>query len=383
MMIWLVDGGWQKEFEEALKAETSGLRIVCPFIKEGVIKLLRKHLSGSIQVITRFSLADFAEGVSDAAALRQLLDAGASIRGVRNLHAKLYLFGTSRAIITSANLTEAALRRNYEFGMVADDEAVIAECRRYFDDLWNRAGRDLRHGEVDEWAEIVDHHRLRGATPSGSMCLRDHGTDVGFVAPPSARLPGAVADASQAFVKFFGKRRDSLPLTKSTAKLIKDSDCVRVACYPRRKRPRSVKTGAVIFMGWFTKGPNDIRVFGRAIGKKYEEGKDDATPAERERHGWKEDFPRYVRLHGAEFVAGTLENGVSLYEMMNDLSSESFAPTKRNVARGEGNTNPRRAFGQQAAVELSYEGSRWLNSRLEMAFEAHGKIAQDELRALK
>ena len=45
-----------------------------------------------------------------------LLDAGASIRGIQNLHAKLYLFGTSRAIITSANLTEAALTRNQEFG---------------------------------------------------------------------------------------------------------------------------------------------------------------------------------------------------------------------------------------------------------------------------
>ena len=30
---------------------------------------------------------------------------GAQIRGVRHLHAKLYLLGASRAIVTSANLT--------------------------------------------------------------------------------------------------------------------------------------------------------------------------------------------------------------------------------------------------------------------------------------
>ena len=35
----------------------------------------------------------------------------ARVRGVRNLHAKLYIFGESRAIITSCNLTEAALTR--------------------------------------------------------------------------------------------------------------------------------------------------------------------------------------------------------------------------------------------------------------------------------
>ena len=38
-------------------------------------------------MITRFNLADFAEGVSDIEALRLLLDAGANIRGIRNLHA--------------------------------------------------------------------------------------------------------------------------------------------------------------------------------------------------------------------------------------------------------------------------------------------------------
>ena len=86
------------------------------FIKKGALERLLSHRPGDVQVITRFNLADFADGVSDVEALRMLLDAGASIRGIQNLHAKLYLFGTSRAIITSANLTEAALTRNQEFG---------------------------------------------------------------------------------------------------------------------------------------------------------------------------------------------------------------------------------------------------------------------------
>ena len=48
-----------------------------------------------------------------------LLDAGARVRGIRKLHAKLYLFGASRAVITSANLTKSALDSNHEFGLVA------------------------------------------------------------------------------------------------------------------------------------------------------------------------------------------------------------------------------------------------------------------------
>src|SRR5437016_11038765 len=138
MTIRLVDSGWATELTNALRDDANKLRIICPFIKVSALdRLLSRGLS-SIQVITRFHLGDFAEGVSDIAALRKLLNAGANVRGVRNLHAKLYLFDESRAIVTSANLTEAAMNRNHEFGMIAEDKAVISACRAYFDDLWQR-----------------------------------------------------------------------------------------------------------------------------------------------------------------------------------------------------------------------------------------------------
>ena len=121
MTIRLVDVGWGKELIEALRADASEFKIICPFIKAGALDRLLSTRPKLIQVITRFNLADFADGVSDLAALRRLLIAGARVRGVRDLHAKLYLFGASRAIITSANLTEAALNRNHEFGMVSQD----------------------------------------------------------------------------------------------------------------------------------------------------------------------------------------------------------------------------------------------------------------------
>ena len=94
---------------------------------------------------------------------------------------------------------------------------------------------------------------------------------------------------------------------------------------------------------------------------------------------WKEKWPRYIRVHHAEFVAGTMENGVSLNELMDRLGANSFAPTQRNAARGQGNTNPRRAYLQQAAVELSAEGFSWLGERLQAAFDTHGKVPQDTL----
>ena len=121
--IRLVDAGWDQELTAAIRAYPSEVRIVCPFMKKGALERLLSHQPGDVQVITRFNLNDFADGVSDVEALGMLLDAGASIRGIRNLHAKLYLFGKSRGIITSANLTKAALTRNQEFGVVAYDRS--------------------------------------------------------------------------------------------------------------------------------------------------------------------------------------------------------------------------------------------------------------------
>ena len=59
-------GNWLR-----LRAPTPGeLRIICPFIKVGALESLLSCQPGNVQVITWSNLADFAERVSDVAALR-------------------------------------------------------------------------------------------------------------------------------------------------------------------------------------------------------------------------------------------------------------------------------------------------------------------------
>jgi hypothetical protein len=158
--------------------------------------------------------------------------------------------------------------------------------------------------------------------------------------------------------------------------------CHWAVAYRASKRPTGVRDGALIYISRLTKDPNDIRVFGRAIGLRYVPGRDDATPDDIARRSWKQTWPRYVRIHQAEFVAGSMVNGVSLNELMETLGSNSFVPTQRNAERHEGNTDPRRAYMQQAAVELSTQGLAWLSDRLEAAFVAHGKVPADDLEKL-
>lgn len=375
--IRLVNAGWGQELTEAIRTDPSEVRIICPFIKKSALECLLSHRPSNIQVITRFNLVDFAEGVSDIEALRMLLDADASVRGIQNLHAKLYLFGTSRVIITSANLTEAALTRNQEFGVVAEDEAVIADCQSYFDGLW-RHGKDLSRELLDSWAATVTQHRAAVGRPNRAKGLGDFGAKVRLAAPQSVPLPATVADGDQAFIKFLGNSHERIPVSCPIIKVIEHEGCHEVLAYPKTKRPKSVEDGAIMFMARFTE-KRDIRIFGRAIGMKHDLDRDNASPEDIDLRWWREKYSRYIRVDCAEFVDGTIANGISLNELMCALGSNSFASTQYNAARGSGNTNPRRAYGQQAAVKLSSQAIAWLGRRLQAAFDAHGKIPQDTL----
>ena len=66
----LVDEGWRRELAEAVHADASELRIICPFIKASALESLLSGQPGNVQVITRSNLADVAERVSEVAALR-------------------------------------------------------------------------------------------------------------------------------------------------------------------------------------------------------------------------------------------------------------------------------------------------------------------------
>ena len=380
-MIRLVDAGWDQELTEAIRADSSEVRIICPFIKEGALKRLRLHRLDDIQVITRFNLSDIANSVSDIGALRMLLKAGASVRGIRNLHAKLYLFGRSRAIITSANLTKAALTWNQEFGLVADDEAVIGACRKYFDELWQGgSSAELSHDRLDCWAEKVTRYRLASGGSHRARELGDFGADAGLE-PRLPVLPFVGADADQAFVKFLGKSDNRVPVSRAIIEVIKDEGCHRELAYPARRCPRSIEDGAVMFIARLT-NERDIRIFGHAVGMKYHPGRDDASAEDIKRRSWRKEYSRYIRVDRAEFVAGTIANGISLNELMCALGSNSFASTQRNAARDTGNTKPRRAYGQQPAVELSPQGISYLGERLQAAFDEHGKVPQDILNQI-
>ncbi|MCB9838235.1 MAG: phospholipase D family protein [Phycisphaeraceae bacterium] len=378
----LVDAEWDRELLSAAAIDTLRLRIICPFIKRRVIsRMLQSGSPHEIHVITRFNLDDFVAGVSDTSALRALLDRGARIRGIRNLHSKLYLFGDVRAIVTSANLTDAALSRNFEFGFVTSDHGVVTSCHDYFDDLWTRAGDDLDATRLSGWEGRVTRRLASGVKPGTNGALGDEGADAGLPTPPPD-LPPTIDGAHQAFVKLYGESHRRADYSDAILEEVESSGCHWACTYPKGKRPRQVGDGDVIYMGRMVQNPNDIVVYGRAVAMQHRPERDDASQADITRRPWKSKWPHYIRVHHAEFIAGTLENGISLYELMDEFGSDAFASTQRNAQRGHGNTSPRRAYLQQAAVKLSQKGMASLLRKFEVATAHFGTLTPGDLRML-
>lgn len=108
------------------------------------------------------------------------------------------------------------------------------------------------------------------------------------------------------FVKFFGQGSNRSPRERMVPDAVKTSGSHRICTYPRGRRPRAVRDGDVMFMGHLVSGPNDIRVYGRAVARAYEEGRDDASAEDIARRPWLERWPHFIQVRDLEFVDGTL-----------------------------------------------------------------------------
>lgn len=367
----LVDSGWAEEIDREMRFRPAALRIICPFIKLATAKrFLNLAAPKTIQVITRFDLNSFNAGVSDLEALETLFLAGARIRGIKGLHSKMYLFGSSSAIVTSANLTEAAMFRNKEFGFCAGEPDIVSHCNDYFTVLWSKTKKDLALDQIGDWAKELASVRTTPVLPT--VGLPDYGELVELESPFVSGQ--ATSGPLQSFVKFFGRADNRAELSMEIGQEVTRSGSHWACTYPTGKRPRQVQDGAVMFMARMMLDRSDYRIYGRAIGRKHKPGIDDATPGDIAARTWKTDWSHYVRVHTPVFIDGRLSAGVSMVDMMQELGSAAFAPTLRNQLTGRGNTNPRRAIMRKPAMELTPQAYSWISSRLDDAFLKHGTL---------
>jgi hypothetical protein len=206
-----------------------------------------------------------------------------------------------------------------------------------------------------------------------TRALPDFGEVVGNISPFVVETPDETP--LQSFVKFFGRADNRAQLSLSVEDEVIRSGSHWACTYPREKRPRQVRDGAVMFMARMVQSRRDYIIYGRAVARKHYPGLDDATDADLVLRSWKKDWPHYIRVHDPIFINGPLSAGISMVDLMDELGPEAFAPTKRNLSGGAGeNTNPRRAIMRKPHIELTPRACRWITERLDRALLQHGAL---------
>jgi len=110
----------------------SRLLIASPFVNDGITELTGLVSSVAARIlVTRTDLRDFAAGASDLDTLCKLAATGVRIRSLTGLHAKIYIFDNTSALVTSANATYSGLRRNLECGLETTDKDAIRRLAKH------------------------------------------------------------------------------------------------------------------------------------------------------------------------------------------------------------------------------------------------------------
>ena len=114
---------WASTFDEFAGSIRETAIIAAPFIRrrplERLARKLQSRQSVRVDLLTSLASVSLAEGLVDCGALQWFCERvpGTSVRHLLHLHAKAYVADSHTAIVTSANLTDGGLIRNFELGV--------------------------------------------------------------------------------------------------------------------------------------------------------------------------------------------------------------------------------------------------------------------------
>jgi hypothetical protein len=144
---------WRAQLIEALAHVQHHLLLVGPYIKADVVAMLKDVLAErltsqplAVRVITHILPDDFLSGASDIAALQHLLawpaelpGSTVELRAISNLHAKVWVFDSTLALVGSGNATFSGLQSNLEYGLSISDPSLVERILQDWQGWWEQA----------------------------------------------------------------------------------------------------------------------------------------------------------------------------------------------------------------------------------------------------
>ncbi len=358
---------WLDHFKNELSG-TSELRIISPFVSDTMVKYLFENWKGqNIMFITRYNLNDFAAKASSIKAIKRLVANNVQVKGIRDLHSKVYIFNRKSAIITSANFTSGGFFNNYEFGVITYHTKEVTESIDYFNLLWKLDSNTLSLDRIMDWEkELKDSAKPTAKT---TPLMKDYGV--------------SIANNRKYFVKFYGTGDDRASLSESVKDQVVGTNCYFAVTFPEGdgRRPRRYRDGDVVFIARMVAN-QDYAIFGKAIARAHNDKRDVASKEDIQHVSWKRKYPIYIRVHSGEFLNTTFAECPKLNQLMSDLKGECFASTKTKFLSGDTEINPKLSLRRRPDIELSEEGAMWMEYAFENAKNAHSLVPSEFIKSL-
>ena len=173
----LLPSPWGDEFAPLTDDAEKSLVLCAPYVGAGPCRVVRDRIekrgraeSIQVDILTDLCRDNLLSGATDAASILNLMNAvpQTTVRFLPSLHAKVYIADDRRAIVTSGNLTDSGMWRNFEYGVRFDDRKTVALIR---DDVlrYSSLGSALSRSQLEVFVQITQDLRELSRTAQRSM----------------------------------------------------------------------------------------------------------------------------------------------------------------------------------------------------------------------
>ena len=342
MAVKLISKEHHEEIYKLFNEVNESVKIITPFIKKSMAKVFasckEQNPNLETKLITRFYREDFIQGSSDIEALEIISKSGVEIYVLKDLHAKLYLFDSDKALIGSANFTTGGFKMNHELSLLITDEPEVNPILvSHFDELVNDiviqssefllsidkildekaiVEADIKKRAKNRAVKHTSTMRFGANLPTMDKTLEKEEQDI---IQTILTKPIDKEYNETIWIKFEGSSKSRFPMDSRFVPVSTKQFPGGVTFFGRTKKPSKVKEGDYVFIAVLCESDLPYIVGrGRSIGYN----KDNiATPEMIQEHEWMSHWPHYYGFSEFEYIDAPISGCIPMREVLKELGS--------------------------------------------------------------
>lgn len=362
--------------------------IISPFVKTQMARKLASIINDNevkCTIVTRFKRQNFVDGASDLAALEELLDAGANIYALKNLHAKLYVIDKDTVIIGSANFTTGGFKLNHELCVMFNKEdEITAEFLGYCENLLitikscneSIITQELIDKEKDEVNKIVQKTNNNCKTYSqkeyGALIEEISITDSEDIIQNAFDSNNDEIDEG-IWLKFEGVASSRYDNKNKYEPFIPKTIKAAITCYPESKKPRRVREGDYVYIAVLSEDEHGKQmpiIVARGRSHAFHEDQIAKGDLLKERV-WIKDWPAYCILYDMERLDTEIVNGIKHSQVLASFQNQLYVSSK-------GGTRPieklKLCHLQKSAIQITNMAKEYIDHEFDKLAKKYGVI---------